>query len=84
MNVREGARRIRVIAMCLIALGIVAVAVNIVAMQMSQSSVGVVDWVLFVAPGIALALLAWVVDGFGQSEEKRSQEKLGETEVKRV
>lgn len=76
MNIHEGARRIRVIAMCLIALGIITVVIDIVAIQMRGPSSGLLNWAYLLVPGFALALVAWVVDGFGKPDTNDSPEKL--------
>jgi hypothetical protein len=84
MNIREGARRIRVIAMYLLALGIAAVAIDLVIMHISRSPAGSGVWLFCMVPGFALALLAWVVDGFSMPEKDDSQKPVGEAKVRPV
>lgn len=77
MNIREGARRIRLIAMWLIGLGIAMIVINLVVITMSARSVGVLDWMFFIVPGFGLALVAWVVEGFGAPEKQDSGQRDG-------
>ena len=84
MNVREGARRIRLIAQWLISLGILAAVIDTVAIAMNPRNMGVLPWHWFLVPGFALAMLAWVVDGFGMPVRDDSQKDMGQTEVRPV
>lgn len=74
MNIREGARRVRVIAMWMLGIGIAMIAFGIVLYLKNPVSNPMLPWPYFIGAGVALALLAWVLDGFGEKEKETPAE----------
>jgi hypothetical protein len=79
IDIREGARRISVIGNWMIAAGGCLLLLLVIFSFWYRTSVGLMDGVASVLPGIGVRLFAWVLDGFaGSSKPDHIESEPGE------